>query len=294
MSDRHPYADHGPYDNPAEQPSGPRLIGHSPHHEEPTLDPRLAPSVEIVTGLTAAQAQAEDLRANLAERMQDDPLGAMRQIEDAFALVAQAAAESGSAQDQAREYLTRLPAEMAELRRAYMVACRNDPGARKLLPVAYKGSIPKGIARGYFKSPLTGGTFGYLQRRPDDCVQAALASYLQVPPYVVPAFDVDRLIAAGKDPEEIERISGGKVGRWLDKNAVTLVSHPTRLPVAAARWIGLLGGKDDDPTANAHALLMDGRTVIFDTAWLVPPRKDEPVSQYALDDIEVGFTIERR
>ncbi len=39
---------------------------------------------------------------------------------------------------------------------------------------------------GYFKAPLRDSSFGYLQRRPDDCVQAAIASFLQAQPYTVP------------------------------------------------------------------------------------------------------------
>ncbi len=99
-------------------------------------------------------------------------------------------------------------------------------------------------------------------------------------------------MAAGRDPEEIERLISRKMGGWIEKNALTIQAYPTRLPTSSRRWIGIVAGEDDDPTANGHCLLMSGREVIFDTAWLTPPRKDEPASWDSLDDISVGLTIE--
>ncbi len=269
---------------------GPRMFWHLADEDEPTFDPRLEPAVGLLHGMRAQRDQLVALRDAIS-RGECDALTVSQALTEGFAVHAQAAAELPTALERAAAFVRDIPAEMANVRRQYIESCQHDPAAGKLLPVGFKGSTRKGARLGYFKSPLRDGTFGYLQRRSEDCMQAAIASFLQAPPYTVPDLELGKLRAAGKDPEEIERLIAQKLDRWAEKNAVTFVAYTTRLPTSSGRWIGVVEGIDN---SDGHCLLMDGRSVIFDTAWLTPPRKGEALSWHGLDDISIGITIERK
>jgi hypothetical protein len=164
--------------------------------------------------------------------------------------------------------------------------------AGQLTAVEIDGSRKRGERLGYFTAPLVDETWGALQRRPDDCLRAGIATFLQTPAHTVPDLRLGELTAAGSDPEQMDRIIGRVTGGWLEKNAITLRAHATKLPVTSKRWVGVVGGEDDESTS--HCVLMQGREVIFDTAWLLPLRKNEPLSWNSLDDVSFGLTIERR
>jgi hypothetical protein len=189
---------------------------------------------------------------------------------------------AGSQSDRTREFCRRFPAEVAKVRRqVYRQA--------GLLAVPVNGSAVKGLKAGYFMSRLRDGTLGYLQRRTDDCLQASLASLMQVPAPLVPDLHMERQLASGVDPEEMERGIAATMGCWLDKRGVTIAYHASP-PTSARRWIGVVLEND---AYSDHCLLMSGRDCLFDPANLLPV-KGGPVTAYDVSDIDYGITIERR
>ena len=262
-----------------EPAAGPRLIFHANGQAQPTLDPRLAPAVGMLDDYRAQIAELQGLRERLAGG-EVDPSEVMRVVDDGFAAFAASAANLPTAQQQAEAFITHLPAELVKIRWAYMKASRHDRDAGELTAVPVQGNLQRGLKLGYFKAALVDNTWGALQRRPDDCLQAAIATFLQTPAHTVPDLNLGSLRAAGKDPEEMGRVIQQQMGRWLEKNAVTIRAYPTRLPASSSRWIGVVDADDDagDGVGNSHCVLMQGREIIFDTAWLTPPRKNEPLS----------------
>ena len=90
----------------------------------------------------------------------------------------------------APEFHRDLPAELSTLRRQIY---ERIPTA-SLRPVPIARSVARGVNAGYYMTPLRDGSSGYLQRRPDDCLQAALASCLQIPPHKIPDLHLDELL----------------------------------------------------------------------------------------------------
>jgi hypothetical protein len=186
--------------------------------------------------------------------------------------------ENGTDPDRVREFCKLFPSELAKVRRQVY----RDAGLR-LHPVPVNGSQAKGLKLGYFMTPLHDGTLGYFQRRTDDCLQAAIASCLQMPVHLVP--DLQQQFAAGVEPEEMERGIREKMKRWMDKHGVSLVYHASP-PTTERRWIGVVTEPD-----SSHCLLMNGRECLFDPANLrLPPRIE--MSEYDPADIDYGITIE--
>jgi hypothetical protein len=182
---------------------------------------------------------------------------------------------AGTQSERLLAFCKRYPSEVAKIRR------------QVLHPVPVNGSTNRGLKMGYFMTPLRDGTHGYFQRRTDDCLQAAVSSCSQIPPHRVPDLHIDQLLLAGKEPEEIMRIIGEKMTVFMGKHGVTIRVHPS--PPTSGRWIGVVpaGGVFFD-----HCLLMNGRDCLFDTASLLPPGKDQAVSERDPADIEYGITIE--
>jgi hypothetical protein len=207
-------------------------------------------------------------------------------------------AESGDVNpDEAmRKFAAEFPHELAKVRG--QVAVRNPRSQLRmgdLYPVEIDGSPSRGLKQGYFKTPLRDGTLGYLQRRTDDCVQAVIASLLQMPPYLVPDPHVEELRAVGREDEEIDRVVDQKFAEWTADYGLTLTFHATP-PTWAKRWIGMITADNPDDTYSNHTLLMTGRDVLFDPAHLLPPADAGTVALegYRLDGIDYGITIERR
>jgi hypothetical protein len=190
---------------------------------------------------------------------------------------------TGSMGERTREFCRLFPSELAKVRRQVY-----RPFG--LMPVPVNGSTAKGLKAGYFMTRLRDGTQGYLQRRTDDCLQAAIASCLQIPPHQVPDLQMERQLAAGMDPEEMERGIREKMGRWMDKHGVTVMYHASP-PTSERRWIGVV--REDDVYSD-HCLLMNGRDCLFDAAYLGPRLKDQPATEYDVTEIDYGITIERR
>jgi hypothetical protein len=189
-----------------------------------------------------------------------------------------AAQKAVAAQMKAEEWCTRFPGEIAKFR-----------GQLGMQPVPINGSPKQGLQAGYFQMPLRDGTTGYFQRGTDDCLQASIASCVQVKPHLVPVLHIDQQMMLDKDPEEIELGNNVKMGRWMDQHGVTICRH-TALPSAAKRWIGVVPSNG----ITQHCLLMTGRDVLFDCASWTQPGKDEPVSSYSYDDVNYAITIDRQ
>jgi hypothetical protein len=181
-------------------------------------------------------------------------------------------------------------ASFAQIRREICSSLVANRALRRkvgLHAVPIDGSPAKGAEAGYFMTTLRDGTMGYLQRRSDDCFQVAVASLLQVPAHLVPDWQLDRQIAAGKEHEQIERDIWGTLQQWWTEQSVTVTFHHTP-PTSARRWVGVIEtGKD----YSDHCLLMSRRDCLFDPSKLLPSRKDEPASEWDPNDISYGVTL---
>jgi hypothetical protein len=145
--------------------------------------------------------------------------------------------------------------------------------------------MARGLKSGYFMKRLRDGSLGYLQRRGDDCIQAAIATCLQIPIYKVPDLHIDQQFYGGKDPEEIDRGIDEKLTRFARQHSITVKSHVARLPTSG-RWIGVVS---QPGLYSDHCLVMDGRECLFETMG------DELGSiDYGHSDIDYGITLERR
>jgi hypothetical protein len=180
----------------------------------------------------------------------------------------------------ARTFARDYPRELAKFRRQ-----------ARLRPVKVNGKRGVGRKMGHFEVVLRDGTVGYLQRRHDDCVQASIASLLQMPPHRVPDLRLDVHIGDRIDPEEIGRIGDQQFGQWTAKFGLTIKMHANP-PMSARRWIGVI--EKDDPFSN-HCLIMHKRDCLFDASHILPPGKDDPVigMNHTVDDITYGVTIEK-
>jgi hypothetical protein len=133
---------------------------------------------------------------------------------------------------------------------------------------------------------LDGGEVGYCMdpARTDDCFQAAIATAVQVPIEQVPDLRLDRRVAAGDDPEEINRESWVRLEAWLLGRGLRIVVHET-VPVERDRWAGVCLGRPDaeaglrdgygefvwrDNPFRDHCLVMTHGDVFFDPAVSVP------------------------
>ncbi len=264
--------------------TGPRLISHVAEEERPTLDPRLQLTAGALHELRARKAKLERLRAQLrrGELGPSDMPAVYAEMRDGFSLYAQALVTLPTARMQAQAFITELPKELRAIRREYIEISRDDPDAGKLEAVDAR--------RGYFRAEMVDGGWNSLQARPDDCVQAAISTVLQCAQSEVPDLKLGDLIAAGRDPEEIGRVIGRKMGAWMEKNAVSIRAHSDlNLPKSSRRWIGVVDAESD---GNSHCVIVQGSQIVADSAWLLPPRKDEALSWHSLDDVSLGLTLE--
>lgn len=173
-------------------------------------------------------------------------------------------------------------------------ALRNEKLIRKyrcqlnMTPVPINGSRATGRKRGYFQKRLRDGTLGYTMARIDDCLQAAVASCLQVQPHLVPDLRIIDQLAGGKDPEEVVQAGWQQMQRWAETQGVRMVVHPLP-PVTARRWIGVsfeLG------MFEGHCLVMSKRDAIFDPLGL-PVSGGEFFVPTSIDELDYGITFEK-
>lgn len=142
----------------------------------------------------------------------------------------------------------------------------------------------------WFCAPLRDGhTVGYFQRRTDDCLQAALASLLQMPPNLVPDLALHDMIASGVSSEEIERTADKLLDEWQQRSGLAMRLRAV-LP-ATGWWIGVTYSGQ---CYSDHCLLMRGREVMFDPSRLAPTDEEEAAAGYKHDDIYYAITIDGR
>jgi hypothetical protein len=126
-------------------------------------------------------------------------------------------------------------------------------------PVRVNGSTELGARGGYYRADLPDGTAGYMMRRFDDCLQAAIATALQIPMHNVPDLRIDERIADGADPEELNRIVWQEMSRWAQRIGVLIEIRP-RLPQTGL-WIGI---EHAEGLYNGHSYVMRNRRILHD------------------------------
>ena len=181
-----------------------------------------------------------------------------------------------------RQFAIEYPKELAKVRRQ-----------ARLRPILVNGNRLFGLKAGYFETTLRDGTLGYFQRRTDDCVQAAIATLLQMSPHEVPDLHFDKQVREGREPEEIKQAVEQRFEEWTAKHGLTIMVHTTP-PRSAKRWIGIV---TTGVLFNDHCLVMSGPDCLWDTTHPLPPSKDEPIAAtptFTVADIDYGITIERR
>lgn len=162
---------------------------------------------------------------------------------------------------------------VADLRRG-VYAYKNKAG---LLPVPIFGSRERGLRAGYFASRLRDGSWGFYQRRADDCLRAALATLLRVPMPKVPDAHRAKQLAEGLSEAEVNAYTRELLEDWLDERGWRLAFN--KWPPSSGRWIAV---KDGD-----HCLLMEGSECVFDPARFLPPARGERLAA----DMTIDYAI---
>lgn len=194
--------------------------------------------------------------------------------------------EYGNGDRRAREveYHRRIGPVLANIRRG---------GYREmgLEPVPVAGSTARGRRHSYYQATLPDGTVGYVQRRADDCLQAAVATLLQVPVHEVPDAQISRRIREGDDPEGVFMDTAVELDRWAAGAGGRFMVHPARLP-RRGRWIGVVPAPagDVDVSAIDHCVVLDGRDVVWETAKPLGLLTHE--WGHTAGDVEYGITFE--
>jgi hypothetical protein len=184
-----------------------------------------------------------------------------------------------------RQFNRLMPAAIADVRRRHF----KEMG---LLPVPMDGDPQRGLTLGYFAMRLRDGSLGFVQRRADDCLQAAIASLLQIPMHKVPDLEIGKQLERGVEPEAINRGIAEEMGRWADGLGLTVTVHSATLP-RSGRWIGIVPGPGVGEMSTDHCLVLDGRDCLMDTGSpLGLITAEDPVRSYGFDDVYYGITLE--
>lgn len=121
---------------------------------------------------------------------------------------------------------------------------------------------------------LNDGTIGYTMIRHDDCLRAAVATALQVPPAEIPDPRIEQRLLAGEEPDSTADHVWTILAAWLAGRGLQIVRHevtiiskdaemvePTNPPLADAdqRWIGVVevgevNQRDIDAMLAGHPL----------------------------------------
>ena len=112
---------------------------------------------------------------------------------------------------------------------------------------------------------LRDGTIGWYVRVPraDDCWCAAVSSCLQVPIDEIPDPEIDRRLAAGDSPRQINRDAWFEFLSWLSQRGLRMIVH-RKVPARRARWLGIV--EQPDGIFQDHTLLMSYGELLFDPA----------------------------
>ena len=110
---------------------------------------------------------------------------------------------------------------------------------------------------------LSDGSTGYFVQRSDDCWRAAAATVLRIPIWHVPDPHFDAHLAAGQDPEKLDRSARAEFATWLASRGLRMTIHAEKLPLKEERWIGVV---PLDGWFNSHCLVMRRDRLLFDPA----------------------------
>lgn len=162
----------------------------------------------------------------------------------------------------------RMPGVMAKLRELYGVP---------------KVELPAGVYAepSWYQTTLEDGSMAYFQRRLDDCLVAAVATLLEVPPYLVPDVNAYDMAIAGESNAAISAARAAAMSEWLAGRGLSM--HRCDVSeVTERRWIGVVDG--DLGTFGSHCLLMDDSRVFFNPGKFLPhlPPKKQPKIDYAI------------
>ncbi len=158
------------------------------------------------------------------------------------------------------------------------------PGVSETLAARGRPDLAEAMRR---TVTLRDGTLGYRAfPRGDACWATAVATCVQCPLAEVPDAHIDACLAAGMDPEAIDRRMWRDFFAWLDRRGLEMVKHSS---VKAARrrkrWVGVVERSGPGDFAS-HALVFCRGEVLYDN---IPP--GFRVAEYTVDDVDVGFSF---
>ena len=147
---------------------------------------------------------------------------------------------------------------------------------------------------GYYADPV----------RWDDCLRAAIATALQVPPEQIPDLRLHARLDAGEDPDEISDSSWLRIAEWAERRGLRMMLHEEHeVPADRERWIGVcvhpvrwheLARFDEPNPFVDHCLVMSYDRVIFEpAARAIVPRGMEPQTWDA-SEVTYGISFDPR
>lgn len=158
------------------------------------------------------------------------------------------------------------------------------------------------------------GEVGYCMERTDQCLQAAIATAIQVPIEQLPDLRLDQRVVRGEPTDEVNRTSWARMGAWLAKRGLALQFHE-QVPVHRHRWVGVitagpLGDEDIDYLVNLlgvtreviegreyfndHCLVMSYDRLVFDPSIGITPPPGLAVREWDPDEITYGISFDKK
>lgn len=199
----------------------------------------------------------------------------------------------------------RRPRSFERWLRAYQLGC-DGPRTYPVVRLTESGIV-------WGAHPGPGDEIGYCMDpwRTDDCLQAAIATVLQVPIQQVPCLELEeKSREPGADLDAISQEAWARITTWATKRLLRLTFHD-RVPVARERWIGVCGAPsrqtyhlepdrlgrpvpvpDTQEGLNDHCLVMCHDRLVFDPACSVNPPPGFAVARYNPSMIDYGITFD--
>ena len=177
---------------------------------------------------------------------------------------------------------------------------RRDPVALEAWTRGYTGFKTHPVVRltahgpdwGTMPGPGDEVGYGMDPYRTDDCLQAAIATCLQVGIEEVPDPDIDNQLRAGKDPDEIGEAVWSRIAAWAGTRGLAL-RYWEDVPVARERWIGIVAERDPDaPPFNDHCIVMDHNRIVFEPMCSVIPPPGTRMVDHDPADISSGLSFD--
>lgn len=147
---------------------------------------------------------------------------------------------------------------------------------------------------GYYADPV----------RWDDCLRAAIATALQIPPEQIPDPRLHARLNAGDDPDEISDESWLRIAEWAERRGLQMMLHEEdEVPADRERWIGVcvytprwdeLWQMDEPNPFGDHCLVMSYDRVIFEpAARAIVPRGME-LQTWDASEVTYGISFDPR